>query len=601
MIVSAWAIQSIRIKKLIFRKTSLDIPLIIYLSIYLVSSLLSINPRTSWLGYYGRFNGGLISQICYVTLYWAFVSHIKTVKESLSVVRFGLAGTVIASILAIGEHNGVFTTCKIIGFSLEKSCWLQDVQTRVFSTLGQPNWLAAILVALLPITWSQILQKSQTYKIFWFLISILFFVTLLFTKSRSGLLAFGVESLIFWGFIFWKEKSKFLKEFIFSFLSFSFLAFMFWFNPQPTTHNLPETVAAGPALESGGTESGTIRKFVWLGALQVFKHYPILGTGPETFAFSFPMYKPVGHNLTSEWDYLYNKAHNEFLNYLANTGIIGFAAYIVLIIISLKMIFNNKRLELLAGYVAILVTNFFGFSVVPISLLFFLYPAISLASSAEDQAISYNSKKIDINQKISIILVLLTSLYTLHTIYSYWQADISYNKAKMLARENKHSDAILELDKSIKFSPTEGIYLSELALDNKSDEVALKALDLNKYNQNIRRIVVNNLVGNSGENPNNLFLAEEIIIDGINYSPNDPKMYYQLGILQLKINKNDSAIRNLQNAIELKTNYKEARFALGSIHKALKDDDKAKVQFEYILKNIDPNDELTKKYLKEVN
>jgi len=189
----------------------------------------------------------------------------------------------------------------------------------------------------------------------------------------------------------------------------------------------------------------------------------------------------------------------------------------------------------------------------------------------------------------------------LHTTFSYWQADISYNKAKKLARENKHTDAILELDKSINFSPTEGIYLSELALDNKSDEAALKALDLNKYNQNIRRIVVNNLVGNSGENPNNLFLAEEIIIDGINYSPNDPKMYYQLGILQLKINKNDSAIRNLQNAIELKTNYKEARFALGSIHKALKDDDKAKVQFEYILKNIDPNDELTKKYLKEVN
>ena len=88
------------------------------------------------------------------------------------------------------------------------------------------------------------------------------------------------------------------------------MTFAILFRSTANGQQLTTTVA--PVLESGGTESGVIRKFVWLGAIEVFKHYPILGTGPETFAFSFPMYKPVGHNLTSEWDFIYNKAHNEF-------------------------------------------------------------------------------------------------------------------------------------------------------------------------------------------------------------------------------------------------------------------------------------------------
>ena len=39
----------------------------------------------------------------------------------------------------------------------------------------------------------------------------------------------------------------------------------------------------------------------------------------------------MGHNLTSEWDFLYNKAHNEYLNYLATTGLFGLGSYLLFI------------------------------------------------------------------------------------------------------------------------------------------------------------------------------------------------------------------------------------------------------------------------------
>ena len=35
--------------------------------------------------------------------------------------------------------------------------------------------------------------------------------------------------------------------------------------------------------------------------------------------------------MTSEWDYLYNKAHNEYLNYLTTTGIVGLGTHLLLL------------------------------------------------------------------------------------------------------------------------------------------------------------------------------------------------------------------------------------------------------------------------------
>jgi len=196
-------------------------------------------------------------------------------------------------------------------------------------------------------------------------------------------------------------------------------------------------------------------------------------------------------------------------------------------------------------------------------------------------------------QKSLILTTILITTYFLYSIFNYWKADIYYNRS--------------DFSNAISISPNEAIYISKLSLSNTSIETSLKALSSSPYNQNIRKILISNLVKKSEENPNNLILAEGVIKDGIVLSPNDPKLYYQLGILQLKMygtlrdSKNNDAVLNLEKSVELKSNYKEGRFALGATYKALNENSKAKEQFEYILKYIDPNDELTKKYLGELN
>ena len=158
----------------------------------------------------------------------------------------------------------------------------------------------------------------------------------------------------------------------------------------PLSHRLPLPDRPGRGLlDTGITDSGDIRLLVWKGALDAWKAHPIFGTGVETFAFAYYQHRPQQHNMTSEWDYLYNKAHNEYLNYLTTTGIVGLGTHLLLLagflifaalrIRKVKSERKELRLEegvfyaaaLQAAFISIIISNFFGFSVVIINI--FLY------------------------------------------------------------------------------------------------------------------------------------------------------------------------------------------------------------------------------------
>lgn len=634
LITASWIFKSINLKRFIFRRTILDIPLVAYLSVMLLSTLFSLDPRTSWLGYYSRFNGGLVSQICYALLYWAAVSNLKR-KDLKKLVNFWVAGLLIASLLAILEHFGRGVTCGLMGLGWSVDCWVQDVQNRVFSTFGQPNWLAAALVATIPFTLNIIFDPNSknSRKIIWSIWLFIFFGTLLFTKSRSGILAFGVELLIFAGFFFFYTQKKILKKSL-STVATLLVAFIFsilifgtpWSKSILTksqTKDLTVNKVQGPALESGGTDSGQIRKNVWLGAIEIWKHYPVFGTGLETYAFAFPMYKPVEHNLVSEWDFIYNKAHNEFLNYLATTGSLGFLAYLSLLGASVFAIIKSKNYHILAAYVGIMISNFFGFSVVFVSLLTFILPAMAIIYSKKlDSSEKNKSTDYAFWQWSGFIVASLTACFLMILTIRYWQADVYFNKGKLAHKSSDLVKAKDLLEKAIKFSSKEPIFWSEYSLNNSDIAIVLQqnnksvdadlyakeaisssqnAIKLSPYNLNSKKIYVTVLSKLSQFDAKFLTEAARILEDSIKISPNDPKLYYQLGLMYLKNGKNDLGLKALEKAVELKPNYKEGRFALGLTYKDFEQFDKAKIQLNYILQKIDPNDELSKKYLDEMN
>lgn len=604
-IVTTWIIRSIEENKIIFRRTILDTPWLIFLSSQFVSTIISTDPRVSWLGYYSRFNGGLFSLICYATLYWAFVSNLEKDDAEKLITHSLLPSAVIVSLYGVAEH-----------FGIDKNLWVQDVQNRVFSTLGQPNWLAAWLAALIPITWKGYFDKKR----FWiyFCLSTLFFWTLIFTKSRSGYLAVATAFIVFWAFKVKRHLNKFLI------VGFSLLAICLisgteytpsvysFLNPKPKA--VQQVTPSGTVLETGGTESGAIRKIVWTGAVDVWKHYPIFGTGVETFAFSYYQYRPVEHNLVSEWDFIYNKAHNEYLNFAANTGTVGLISYLVLVTAGALVLIKNKNHALLGGYLGLLVSNFFGFSVVPDQLELFLFPAFSVALNSAHPRDTDAKLKAGTSQKIVAGAVVAMTIYLFIIIARYWYADVEYNYGKNNNQAGRADVSTIYLRRAISILPNEPKYHDELAssyaalavsANNQKDASAAAqfanlatdeeqtAVNLSPQNVLLKITEFGTYIRLSTINPSYLESSKQILLEAVNLAPTYAKLYYNLGLTYARTGEIDKALETLQKTVMLKPNYKEARLAYAYVLIDQKQKAEAKAQLEYILNNISPNDPQT--------
>jgi len=82
-------------------------------------------------------------------------------------------------------------------------------------------------------------------------------------------------------------------------------------------------------------------------------------------------------------------------------------------------------------------------------------------------------------------------------------------------------------------------------------------------------------------------------------SPTDPKLYYSQAMLYININK-EKALATINQAIELKPNYRDGYYGKGLILKQLGKKEEAKKAFQYILEKLIPNDEEAKKELQNL-
>ena len=114
IITASWLVRMISQQKFIFRRTILDIPIGLFLLSQIISTITSIDVHTSIWGYYSRSNGGLLSVISYILLFYAFISNIP--KDSvLKLLNAAIISGVLVSIYSIPEHFGLSPSCVLSG------------------------------------------------------------------------------------------------------------------------------------------------------------------------------------------------------------------------------------------------------------------------------------------------------------------------------------------------------------------------------------------------------------------------------------------------------------------------------------------------------
>jgi putative inorganic carbon (HCO3(-)) transporter len=271
-----WLWKMITTRTLLIRKTPLDIPLMLFLIANILSTIFSIDQHTSIWGYYSRSNGGLLSIISYITLYYALVSNLSK-NQIFTMLKVGLAGGLVTALYAIPEHFGASPSCALLskGQNWQADCWVQDVQARVFATLGQPNWLAAYLSMLFfPAFYLYIFANTRAKKVAYGLTVIAFYLAISFTYSISGTLGLFVGLALMLativGLRFWK-KSQELKMLPTTFLLVLLLASTVFFgtglirlNIQQYFHKSPSVSPAPTSARKGLGRSLNIIRFLVL-------------------------------------------------------------------------------------------------------------------------------------------------------------------------------------------------------------------------------------------------------------------------------------------------------------------------------------------------
>ena len=663
LIAFFWLLKMITNKKIILKKTPLDIPIVIFFISQLISTLVSIDIHASIFGYYGRFNGGLLSTTSYIVLYYAFVSNNQiNVEKTLKAI---LSSSLFVILWAIPGHFGHDLTCLLFTGRFNNSCWDNTTlafrpELRAFSTLGQPNWLGAYLAVTFFIGLYFLIKNSSFAKasedkqnlnskvksLIWPIYLFLNFSMILFTRSRSALFAVLAGIILFIIYYLFFIKTN-VKKILIILLIVTIVPIIFFksgidkvdkFLDIKTYQNLfakrqyNNTTIKQPVSTqtSGVTESFDIRKIVWQGAWDLSKKYPLFGTGVETFAYSYGFVRPIVHNLTSEWDYVYNKAHNEYLNYLATTGFIGLGSYLLMIIFVVAYGIKNYKKSLIPlliiSYITILITNFFGFSTTTIQLFFFLIPAFIIVSNHSSPPNTYHltPNKLSIVQKIFIFLLLSSTIYLLFSITVYYLADVNYSYGAKYAKVADQQKAVSYFEKALKLR-NEPVYEDRLSstlaylaaslssLQDQKDIAKQTAVISDTYNRKLIQAYPKNVfywktrtknmyyfyqvTGNENE----LLQGVEALKTARNLYPTDPRIPYTLSLYystlydSTKINLDrqnwsNLSLKEIEKTIKLKSNYREAYLFKGQLLKKYGQFSEAKKVFEYMLKNFNSKD-----------
>jgi O-antigen ligase/Flp pilus assembly protein TadD len=649
LIVTLWGARMIIEKKFIFKRSKLDYFLLAFFVSQLLSTIFSMHQRTSFFGYYSRFNGGLLSIISYLLLFYAFVSNIE--KKQINVIIDSLlVSAFLVSLYAIPEHFGHSPSCFLITQKFDVACWKQKVQERVFASFGQPNWLAAYLAAVIPLNLNFLVKKdnSNGRKIFLWLNLILMTTALFFTQSRSAILALAIALIFFAAVKIVSSPKKLQKKLFAKFsLAATIMAFLLLLIGTPYTPNLKELINKNQAvsenhntqieseennIETGGSASSEIRKVVWQGAFKVWQRHPILGSGVETFAYSYYLDRPIEHNLLSEWDFLYNKAHNEILNYMATTGLLGTLSYLAIFTCFFWLVFkelknknNENGLAIAAAIIAIFISNFFGFSTVMINLLMFSYWAIfSLETTKDSQEKDEKTlliENIKNWQIISMLLLTLTGLLGLKKVYNIWRADYLFTQGSNYFTQGNYQNGIGLIQEAIEMSPKEALFYDSLASNYSSLAVSLAeqneataatqlaqaaiqsnnyALELNPVHLNFYKSKARIFIRLGQIDRDFYYYAQEALEQAIQLAPSDAKLYYNLGLIKSVLGDPEAALGLMLYSVKIKANYSEARNELARIYYQQGKLAEAKNEYQYILENINPEDELVKSKLEVI-
>jgi O-antigen ligase len=325
-----------------------------------------------------------------ISAYW-HATYIESLKfGAYGVVCFLLVQTLthnrqvrkIAGALTIfGTGVALFAVLQNLG-SPGKLYWLQASRFggQVYGPYVNHNHYAGLMEMLVPVPLVFAFTRFAHRRERWMAASAAAFMgaTIFLSGSRGGMIAFAAEIAMFVFFVFRERQQKNIAVLLSGFLII-LLGLIAWTGG----HEVKERVATFSNQQS--ELSNDIRLRIDRDILAMVRERPLLGWGQGTFAEVYPQFRSF------YTDYLINAAHNDYLQVLAETGVVGFAIVIWFLAATVRAALRKIQkwtsnlngavsLAAILGITGVLVHSFVDFNLqIPANALLF-YSLCTLAA-----------------------------------------------------------------------------------------------------------------------------------------------------------------------------------------------------------------------------
>lgn len=428
---------------------SIDIPILLFLTAAVVSTVFSINPKVSVFGQYQR-QISLITFLYLVVIYFLSTG-ILTDKKRFKI--FFLLAEVIAVVVSL------YSFVQLSGndpFGIH-----QPGIDRPGSTFGNAVFFGGFLTLIFPFSALNISTKNN--KIFKVLFPVIILGGIIVSGTRSAYIAVAAEIAVILVIYFLVYRNKkgtagtlpnagknFMNIKNILFIAGGVLLILILYMLI-----FPGSFLSGRIL-STFSSSNNPRLVLWQESFNIFYKYPLFGTGIALFSSAFEEFYSGRLRLLERTGY-FDHPHNNFLYMLYSMGIVGLLAYLSIIVQSLRRCLINIFREVdpaekilfisfaafIAGYSVYGLTNFDDVSIL---LYFFVFIAALKAADTE------KTKEYNADSKIIaavVIPVILACSFNIYSSINDMKADRFFKQGNNLIKQGKFAEAVYNMNTAI--------------------------------------------------------------------------------------------------------------------------------------------------------
>ena len=340
-----------------YKKNKLDIFLLLIIIFAIISCIFAYNPMKALFGQTNRCEGLLT--ICYYMTILYISSYVKK-EDKIKVIYF---------ILLVGLIELMYAFCQRLSLYAVYTMYSENQELATGFT-SNPNFFGTLMLICLSYSIGLFYKSNDKLRnLILIILSYLFFMGLLISNALSSMI--GIIFILI-ALLIYSIKNKHIKKYIILIfvMLFAFI-FMKAINLTTLFDDIVKTKNETINITKGNFDDnyGTGRLYVWRRTIKVIPKYIIHGVGVDNFIH---IINGKGIKRGVDHHFIYDKAHNEYLQILVTMGIFSLISYLGLHFLILKEGLKNKEIYLILPVIGYLVQAQFNISVIEVAPLFYI-------------------------------------------------------------------------------------------------------------------------------------------------------------------------------------------------------------------------------------